>query len=114
MFVVSLHLSFDQIFHELWKGRVRISFTPLPSCCHRDFSAVFPKEILLHPCARLELVPVGGHNPGEGVAGDDQGGAVLELLDVSQSPSPDPEDLVQREGALVIAGIPNVGNKEPG
>ena len=114
MFVVSLHLSLDQIFHELWKGRVRISFTPLSSGCKTDFSAVFPEEFLLHPGARLELVPVGGHDPGEGVAGDDQGGAVLELLDVSQSPSPDPEDFVERERALVIAGIPNVGNKEPG
>ena len=60
MFVVMFRPSFDQIFHELWKGRVWISFSPFPPSCDTDVSAVFSNEALLYSGARLELVPAGG------------------------------------------------------
>ena len=87
MFVVLFHLCFDQISHELCKGRVWISFIPFPSSSKTNVSTVFSNELLLYPGVRLELVPVGGDNPGEGVAGDHKAGGVLELPQVGQSPS---------------------------
>ena len=87
MFIILLHLSFDQISHELWKGRVRISFIPAPSSCETNVPTVFSNELLLNPGLSLELVPVGGDNPGEGVTGDHKAGGVLELPPVGQSPS---------------------------
>ena len=113
MFIVLFHLSFDQIPQELFKGRVRISFIPFTPSCNTNVSAVFPNKVLLDPGVSLELVPVGGDEPGEGVAGDHKGGGVQELVDVGQSPCPRPEDTMKFEEVLIIAGILDVGNKEP-
>ena len=113
MFIVLFHLCFDQISHELCKGRAWISFIPFPPSCHTNGSAVFSNEVLLYPGVSLELVPVGGDESGERVAGDHKGGGVLELIDVSQSPSPRPEDAMELEEVLIIACILDVGNKDP-
>ena len=91
MFVVLFHLCFDQISHELCKGRVWISFIPFPSSCDTNVFPVSSNEALLYPGVRLELVPVGGDNPGEGVPADHKGGRVLELPQVGQSTCPRPE-----------------------
>ena len=91
MFIVLSHLCFDQISHELCKGRVWISFIPFPSSCKTNVSTVFSNELLLYPGVRLELVPVGGDNPGEGMPADHKGGRVLELPQISQSTCPRPE-----------------------
>ena len=88
MFIVLSHLCFDQISHELCKGRFWISFIPFPSSSKTNVPTVFSNELLLYPGVSLELVPVGGDNPGEGVAGDHKAGGVLELPQVGQSPSP--------------------------
>ena len=82
MFIILLHLSFDQISHELCKGRLWISFIPVPPSCDTNFPAVYSNELLLNPGVSLELVPVGGDNPGEGVTGDHKAGGVLELPQV--------------------------------
>ena len=86
-----LHLSFDQVSHELSKGRLVISFvtifTQVPSSCNTNVSAVFRNKLILNPGVSLELVPVGGDDPGEGVPGDHKAGGVLELPQVGQSPS---------------------------
>ena len=87
MFIILVHISFDQISHELCKGRVRISFTPAPPSCNTNVSSVFFNELLLNPGVSLEFVPVGGDDPGEGVAGDHKACGVLELPQVGQSPS---------------------------
>ena len=87
MFIILPHLSFDQIFHELSKWRLWISCLPVPPSCDTNFPAVYSNELLLNPGASLELVPVGGDNPGEGVTGDHKAGGVLELPPVGQSPS---------------------------
>ena len=62
----------------------------------------------------LELVPVGGNNPGEGVAADHKGIRVLEPIEVTQFPCPSPEDRMELHEVLVIAWIFDVGNKEAG
>ena len=41
---------------------------------------------IIYPGVSLELVPVGGNNPIEGVSADHKGSRVLELVDVGQSP----------------------------
>ena len=87
MFIIFLNLSFDQISQELCKGRLWISFTPAPPSCDTNVSTVNFDEFLLNPGANLELVPVGGDDPGEGVTGDHKAGGVLELPQVGQSPS---------------------------
>ena len=87
MFVVFFRLCFDQIFHELCKGRLWISFTPAPPSCDTNVSTVFSNKLLLNPGVSLELVPVGGDYPGEGMPGDHKAGGVLELPQVGQSPS---------------------------
>ena len=114
MFVVLFHLCFDQISHELCKGRVWISFIPFPSSCDTNVFPISSNEALLYPGVSLELVPVGGDNPGEGVPADHKGDCLLELLDVSQFPRPRPEDSVESEDALVVGGVFNVGDKDPG
>ena len=114
MFIVLFHLCFDQISHELCKGGVWISFIPFPSSSDSNVSPVSYNELLLYPGVRLELVPVGGDNPGEGMPGDHKGGGVLELVDVGQSPCPGPESFMESEDALVIGCILDVGNKDPG
>ena len=91
MFIIFLHISFDQISHELCKGRLWISFAPAPPSFNTNVSAVFFNELLLNPGVSLELVPEGGDNPGEGVPADDKGGRVLELPQVGQSTCPRPE-----------------------
>ena len=91
MFIVLFHLCFDQISHELCKGGVWISFIPFPSSSDSNVSTVFSDELLLYPGVSLELVPVGGDNPGEGVPGDHKGDGVLELPQVGQSSCPRPE-----------------------
>ena len=73
MLIVMFHLCFDQIFHELFKGRVRISLVPFTSSRNTNVSSVCSYEALLYPGVRLELVPVGGDEPGEGVTGDHKG-----------------------------------------
>ena len=88
MFVVLFHLCFDQISHELCKGRFWISFIPFPSSSKTNVSTVFSNELLLYPGVRLELVPEGGDNPGEGMPADHEGGRVLELPQVGQSTCP--------------------------
>ena len=87
MFIILLHLSFDQISDELCKGRLWISFTPAPPSCNTNVPSVISYELLLNPGVNLELVPVGGDDPGEGVPGDHKAGGVLELPQVGQSPS---------------------------
>ena len=87
MFIIFLNLSFDQISQELCKGRLWISFLPFPPSCYSNVPTVFSNELLLNPGVSLELVPVGGDNPGEGVTGDHKAGGVLELPPVGQSPS---------------------------
>ena len=87
MFIILVHVSFDQISHELCKGRLWISFTPAPPSCDTNVSTVFFNELLLNPGVSLELVPVGGDDPGEGVPGNHKAGGVLELPQVGQSPS---------------------------
>ena len=63
MFIMLLHLSFDQVSHELSKGRLVISFvtifTQVPSSCNTNVSAVFRNKLILNPGVSLELVPVG-------------------------------------------------------
>ena len=87
MSIVLLHLSFDQISHELCKGRIWISFLPAPPSGDTNVPTVFSNKLLLNPGVSLELVPVGGDDPGEGVPGDHKAGGVLELPQVGQSPS---------------------------
>ena len=87
MSIVLLHLSFDQISHELCKGRIWISFLPAPPSCDTNVPTVLSNELLLNPGVSLELVPVGGDDPGEGVPCDHKAGGVLELPQVGQSPS---------------------------
>ena len=114
MFIVLSHLCFDQIFHELCKGRLWISFIPFPSSSKTNVSTVFSNELLLYPGVRLELVPEGGDNPGEGMSGDHKGDCVLKLVYVGQAPCPGPEDSMESEETLVVGCILDVGNKEPG
>ena len=114
MFIVMFHLCFDQIFHELGKRRVWISFLPFPPSRDTDVPTVSFDEALLYPGVGLELVPVGGDYPGEGVPGDHEGDCPFELVDVGQSPSPRPEGTMELEEVLVIAGILDEGNKDPG
>ena len=115
MIFVFPHLGFDQIFHKLCKGRVWISFLPAPPSCDTNVPTVFSNKLLLNPGVSLELVPVGGDDPGEGVPGDHKAGGVLELLDVGQLRCPLPEDPMELVMILlIIASILDVGNKEPG
>ena len=114
MFIVMFHLRFDQIFHELGKRRVWISFLPFPPSRDTDVPTVSFDEALLYPGVGLELVPVGGDYPGEGVPGDHEGDCLLELVDVGQSSGPRPEGTMELEEVLVIAGILDEGNKDPG
>ena len=91
MFIVLSHLCFDQISHELCKGRFWISFIPFPSSSKTNVPTVFSNELLLYPGVSLELVPVGGDNPGEGMPADHKGGRVLEPPQVGQATCPRPE-----------------------
>ena len=95
MYIVFFHLSFDQIFHELFEGRVWISFLPFPPSPDTNVSV---DGLDISTCVNLgvslEQVPVGGNNPSEGVSADHKRRRVLELLDAVQSWCPLPEDLL--------------------
>ena len=80
------------------KGRIRISFFPFPSSRDRNVSTVSFDELLFYPGVNLELVPVGGDYPGEGVSGDHKGGRVLELSKVGQSTCPRSESGTSERG----------------
>ena len=116
MYIVFFHLCFDQIYHELFKGKVWISFLPFPPSHDTNVS---PEEFEYHwsfnPGVNLEQVPVGGNKPSKGVSTDHKRSRVLELLDVSHSRCHLPEGLMLLIMALLIIGcILDVGNKEPG
>ena len=96
------------------KGRIRISFFPFPSSRDRNVSTVSFDELLFYPGVNLELVPVGGDYPGEGMSGDHNRDCVLELVYVGQAPCPGPEDSMYSEDTLVVGCILDVGNKHPG
>ena len=88
MYIVYFHLCCDQIFHKLSEGGLWVSFTPFPSSCNTNaFSDGLENATGVNPGVNLELVPVGGDDPGEGVPGDHKAGGVLELPQVGQSPS---------------------------
>ena len=116
MYIVYFHLCCDQIFHKLSEGGLWVSFTPFPSSCNTNaFSDGLENATGVNPGVNLELVPVGGDDPGEGVPGDHKAGGVLELLDVGQLRCPLPEDPMELVMILlIIACILDVGNKEPG
>ena len=64
MYIVFFHLCFDQIYHELFKGKVRISFLPAPPSHDTNVSPeVFEYHWSFNPGVNLEQVPVGGNNP---------------------------------------------------
>ena len=116
MSVHFFYLCFDQIFHELLKGRVLISFVPFPPSRNTYSRTVFSYKSLLYSGANLKLIPVGRSNPSEGVSADHEGSRILKLVDVGtcQSPGPLPEDCMELEEVLIIACILDIRNKEPG
>ena len=91
MFIVLFDICGDQIFHKVCKRWIWVSFIPFSSSSNANVSTVFSNELLLYPGVSLELVPVGGDNPGEGMPADHKGGRVLELPQVGQATCPRPE-----------------------
>ena len=112
MFIVLFNICGDQIFHKVCKRWIWVSFIPFSSSSNANVSTVFSNELLLYPGVCLELVPVGGDYPGEGVSGDHKGGRVLELSKVGQSTCPrsesgttEKEDQIHIEILEVSAGV---------
>ena len=95
MFIVQSRLCFDQISDKLRKGRLRVSLLPFPSSGHTNVPPLFVDDDLLSPGVAPDLVPEGGSDPGEGMAGDEEGSCLLELPDVRQPACPRPDHSVK-------------------
>ena len=112
VFFVQPRLCSDQILDKFWKGWLRVSLLPFSSSCHADDPPLLVDDALLSPGVAPDLVPEGGGDPGEGMAGDEEGGCILELPDVGQPASPGPEHLVKL--TAIISCVLQVGQQSYG